>query len=114
MHFGIQKDPARYNGKCKRCGAKASIFLVELRERQVLGRPDIAIDNQGREFEFVDGFHIRLVHECLNNQKRILWLDRVRGVYNPGKECNTKCLAAIGHDCECRCGGKNHGAGNTP
>lgn len=25
--------------------------------------------------------------------------------------CNSKCMGAIGPNCECRCGGKNHGAG---
>lgn len=25
--------------------------------------------------------------------------------------CNAKCMGAMGPDCECSCGGKNHGAG---
>jgi hypothetical protein len=35
----------------------------------------------------------------------------VRGVYNPNKKCNAKCIFAMGHNCECACGGKNHGKG---
>jgi hypothetical protein len=26
-------------------------------------------------------------------------------------KCGPRCLNATGHDCECSCGGKNHGAG---
>lgn len=109
MQYGVQKDPARYNGKCKRCGQKASILLVEIRPSQAVGQ-DVAIDESLHEFPFRDGFWVAVPHDC-KGEVRNLKLTRVRGVYNPGKECNAKCLAAIGHDCECRCGGKNHGAG---
>jgi hypothetical protein len=27
-------------------------------------------------------------------------------------KCDARCLNATGHNCECSCGGKNHGAGN--
>jgi hypothetical protein len=33
---------------------------------------------------------------------------------NPSKhKCDARCLHATGHVCECACGGKNHGAGNS-
>lgn len=35
----------------------------------------------------------------------------VKGVFNPDKKCNAKCLNAKGFSCECACAGKNHGAG---
>lgn len=28
-------------------------------------------------------------------------------------KCDARCLNATGHNCECSCGGKNHGAGNA-
>lgn len=28
-------------------------------------------------------------------------------------KCDARCLNATGHNCECSCGGKNHGAGNN-
>lgn len=32
---------------------------------------------------------------------------------NPSKhKCNAKCINATGHQCECECGGVNHGRGN--
>lgn len=36
----------------------------------------------------------------------------VKGVYNPSKKCDARCTDATGHNCECKCGGKNHGAGH--
>lgn len=27
-------------------------------------------------------------------------------------KCDARCMSAIGHNCECSCGGKNHGAAN--
>jgi len=111
MHYGIQTPTVRYNGKCKRCGAKASILLTQLQPSKTVGM-DVAVDEQGREFPFVD-YRVRIAHECSAGQTRYIVLAPVRGVYNPGKECNAKCMAAIGHDCECRCGGKNHGSSFT-
>jgi hypothetical protein len=39
-----------------------------------------------------------------------LGLHRLRGVLNRAKKCSAKCTSATGHDCECACGGKNHGS----
>ena len=36
----------------------------------------------------------------------------VRGRYRADKRCDARCTSAIGHKCECQCGGKNHGAGH--
>jgi hypothetical protein len=36
----------------------------------------------------------------------------VRGKFSAKHECNAKCLASTGFQCECSCGGKNHGAGH--
>jgi hypothetical protein len=35
----------------------------------------------------------------------------VKGRYNPDVPCNVKCTASKGFNCECSCGGKNHGSG---
>lgn len=34
----------------------------------------------------------------------------VRGRFNAAVACNAKCQSSHGHQCECSCGGKNHGA----
>lgn len=36
----------------------------------------------------------------------------VKGHVNPSVPCNAKCVNAIGPDCECSCGGANHGSGH--
>jgi hypothetical protein len=37
----------------------------------------------------------------------------IRGRVNPAHECNAKCLASTGFQCECSCGGKNHGGAHA-
>ncbi len=37
-------------------------------------------------------------------------LRRIEGRYNPTKACDGRCMSAKGPQCECSCGGKNHGA----
>jgi len=48
-------------------------------------------------------------------QMRALYLrfDRVTGHVNNAVPCDGRCYNARGHNCECQCGGKNHGAGNA-
>jgi len=37
---------------------------------------------------------------------------RIHYSKNPSRHvCNSKCMGAVGPNCECSCGGKNHGAG---
>ena len=33
----------------------------------------------------------------------------VRGRYSESRKCDVRCTGAKGHDCECQCGGVNHG-----
>jgi hypothetical protein len=40
---------------------------------------------------------------------RPLTFSAIRGRMNAEIKCNAKCTGAKGHDCECSCGGKNHG-----
>lgn len=35
----------------------------------------------------------------------------IRGKLSTSHECNAKCLASKGPNCECSCAGKNHGKG---
>jgi hypothetical protein len=38
-----------------------------------------------------------------------LKIDRVKGTYKPEHKCDARCLASKGPNCECACGGTNHG-----
>lgn len=42
---------------------------------------------------------------------RVFTLDfrPLKATYNPAKECNARCMGAIGPACDCSCGGENHG-----
>ena len=37
----------------------------------------------------------------------------IYGRYESKAVCNGKCMGAIGHTCECQCGGANHGADHS-
>lgn len=37
----------------------------------------------------------------------------VKGRFNEEIKCNARCTGATGHQCECSCGGKNHGAAHA-
>ena len=41
------------------------------------------------------------------------YMDRreIIGTFKAGVKCDARCQGAIGHDCECSCGGANHGIG---
>lgn len=41
---------------------------------------------------------------------RFMVLTPVKGVVNVNRSCDGRCMAATGGDCECSCGGANHGA----
>lgn len=45
--------------------------------------------------------------------KRLRKGNSVRGTYNPSKVCSGRCLNAHTGDCECSCGGKNHGSSHV-
>lgn len=38
-------------------------------------------------------------------------VEQVTGTYNPEIKCGAKCRSSKGPQCDCSCGGKNHGAG---
>lgn len=37
--------------------------------------------------------------------------EAIRGVYSEAHKCGSRCTNAKGGDCECQCGGANHGKG---
>jgi hypothetical protein len=97
----------RFNGKCKGCGFKVSLFVVSIRyngER----RDYVAVDENGQEHGSWDNGVVRMAHVCATHFR--LTLHPVQGKLAPEHICNAKCMASIGFQCECSCGGKNHGA----
>lgn len=35
--------------------------------------------------------------------------EQIRGRYSEARECDARCMGAIGPSCDCQCGGANHG-----
>lgn len=50
----------------------------------------------------------QLFLHCVEH-RRDLNFKRIEGTYNPQKSCDARCMNATGPNCECSCGGANHG-----
>jgi hypothetical protein len=61
-------------------------------------------------------WHLPYIEAMLNlgwvceEHDRFMTVAEVHGVVNVDKTCTGRCVAATGGDCECFCGGANHGA----
>ena len=111
---GKPTDSVRYNGKCKKCGTKKSFLAIGRyeteRENSYGGNYSTMYQNkEGQELEFDNG-SLLSPHSCPSSNHNYIRLGPVFGTYSEEKECNGRCMAATGHQCECQCGGKNHGA----
>jgi hypothetical protein len=109
---GKPTNSVRYNGKCKVCGEKKSFLAIGWFEctRTNIFKGNISLmfqDAQGQALEANNGT-VYFPHS--NCRRAYIALNPVFGTYSKEHECNEKCLSAIGHQCECQCGGKNHGA----
>ena len=105
-------DWARYNGICRQCDRKLSVYAqrAEYRDPQV-GWTTGFLDAQGRLWHMSRQYVTPLV-DCPDCAKTVT-TRQVIGTLNPSKACNAKCMCATGPSCECACGGANHGAGNS-
>lgn len=45
---------------------------------------------------------------CPSCSRPMAW-GYVKGISNPAVRCDARCTHARGHNCECSCGGENHG-----
>lgn len=46
---------------------------------------------------------------CPEHPRHMMRVRVVEGKYNADHVCDSRCTGAIGHTCECSCGGENHG-----
>ncbi len=107
----------RFIRKCKRCNKATSILA-----RYTSRKEKVTFENSFRGgtrstfecFETEDG---RVFEE--DNQQPVVpckccgkkwWAEQVTGHYNPKIKCNARCTSATGCQCDCSCGGKNHGS----
>lgn len=52
----------------------------------------------------------RLHRLICDDHNRYLKVTTVKGIVNVDKRCDGRCMGATGPNCECSCGGANHGA----
>ncbi len=110
-------DAFRFNAKpCKAmsgtstgaCGARFSVYAKFVQTVDPRGSFIYSWEStDGKIYDYVD---YSLAFRCICGRRRLA--QSVIGKYNAGKKCDGRCLAATGHQCECACGGKNHGAGH--
>jgi hypothetical protein len=76
---------------------------------RIIGRallPGEKLVREGRLFAFASCPNCARIHPSAR---------RIHYSKNPSRHiCNAKCMGAVGPNCECSCGGKNHGAGFVP
>lgn len=105
---------ARFIGKCSKCGTVLAV--VAEKSVRVIGRDRFGNEKKRVTFTFPNGEtcdeprHFVGCWTCpsRHGQARQIELHTIRGVVTE-EECNAKCTGAAGHQCECSCGGKNHG-----
>jgi hypothetical protein len=93
----------RLNGRCRSCKARMSVLAGTVR----------GLYGPVPGFVRPDG----LLVACADIRARCScggWamLKRVQGTVSVSTRCDSRCEYAIGHKCDCQCGGANHGAGH--
>jgi hypothetical protein len=88
--------------KCKSCG-KVSRMAVESDGMNFRRPAGIPMDGK---------YEARAIAQCscghwMTNGRKIL------GKLNPEIGCDGRCMGATGHNCECSCGGTNHGSNHA-
>jgi len=102
------KRPTRFiTKKCKACGVFTSVLVTPEEFMAAQRRPDWRMgEPKPKGLYFFQGSTCLACRGC----GKTMYASPVRGIYNPKKTCNAKCMASHGPVCECACGGKNHGA----
>lgn len=55
-----------------------------------------------------------ILRDCVYNMRALyLTFERVKGFKVETVPCDARCTGARGHNCECSCGGANHGKANA-
>jgi len=107
--FRVAASPQRYNGKCK-CGRFHTALLQKV---------DNVKTPTGWHYGYRSDTGETLTSEGINSLGPAVTCDcgrrvpllPIKGRYNPEINCTAKCLSSKGFQCECSCGGKNHGSG---
>ena len=112
----------RHNGSCAVCKARVSVGVraksaLWLHEAvgAVLGAPMVTLPSVAGSIShvsldesdcWVPTIGGRPVRECCGRE---VTLRAVVGKFSVGHKCDARCETSKGHNCECACGGANHG-----
>jgi hypothetical protein len=103
----------RYLAKCKGCGRGVSALVpcvVERRSEHLYGREVKRATYSTYVYTEAAGTeNWTRVLSCSGCGKRVS-VKPVAGKVNPDVGCDARCMNATGPNCECVCGGANHGA----
>ena len=101
---------------CKRCktarrveymeGKPGYLYRVSSNGRQVPAGVWIKACGGGKPTVYGGDTEVGLCVTC----GRAMEYGEVAGRFNPEHKCDARCTSARGHNCECQCGGENHGA----
>lgn len=127
----MQKDGGQMGGlpnaaqvvlyNCKRCKTGRRVEYPETYQGSALARklyfrrdesgkqvvPGVWIERSGGGKPTVYGGDPLGVCSACN---RMMAYGVVKGIFKPDHKCDVRCTSARGHNCECACGGENHGA----
>lgn len=118
----IESFTANWIGRCPVKGCKNVLHLaVEMtRERWTETRHDGANGTKrevpkSREFATKFGWHWGPGHlelRCVRHRYEFRWR-QVEGRFSEAHKCDARCMNATGPNCECSCGGQNHGRAHS-
>lgn len=104
-------DSYRRNAKCK-CGKRFSQWVEKTIETTVTVFAPVphAIYRPGSDERRVSKVLAVTGAEVVTCCGAAVAFKRVNGTLAPEVKCDGRCTHATGHNCNCSCGGKNHGA----
>jgi hypothetical protein len=105
----------RFNARCRRCFITTTTLAGatgDFKKNHHGSTARIFRDEKGNERLAWAGSDREIIIPCRECDRGVI-ARRVEGKYKADKKCDGRCTSALGHNCECSCGGKNHGAGNV-
>jgi hypothetical protein len=118
--------PLHFMVRCTSCKTVARLEVPARHEsktctRSALGERGPTIETYKRTVRVVDlggclGYLYTTIGAVLAGSRVACWdcgralrFEQITGVFSAKHKCNAKCLASKGPQCECSCGGANHG-----
>lgn len=108
----------RYNGKCRTCKTGYSVLARRTNQYAALGCYVVIGNTYVASLQAMEGEDGTLYPSISGGSIDRVCCDThvvmapVRGKVKLSKKCDARCQNALGHDCECACGGKHHGSGH--